>query len=229
MERLESPEPPGVIQFPWAELRRLIPYLRPGQLVTVAARPSLGKSLVAQGLARYTGLHQADPVRPVHPRAGPRRGDGPAPRRRGRRPPRAHHRQGTHRRRLVPPRRGPRDSSRNPAWSSTTPRRSRSRTSGRGCAAWPAGTPAQLAIVDYLQLMDGDVQTESRQREVAAVVGELKAIAREFRIPVVMCCQLNRGPEHRQDKRPHMSDARETGSVENDSDVAILHSPRGLL
>ena len=83
--------------------------------------------------------------------------------------------------------------------------------------------PARLAIVDYLQLMDGGgPEAESRQREVSALVGNLKAIAREFRIPLVMCCQLNRGPEHRQDKRPHMSDARETGSVENDSDVAIL-------
>ena len=70
--------------------------------------------------------------------------------------------------------------------------------------------------------MDGGPQAENRQREVAALVGDLKGIAREFRIPVVMCCQLNRGPEQRQDKRPHMSDARETGSVENDSDVAIL-------
>jgi replicative DNA helicase len=82
--------------------------------------------------------------------------------------------------------------------------------------------PAQLAIVDYLQLMDGGAQAESRQREVSAQVAGLKAVAREFHIPVLMCCQLNRGPENRQDKRPHVSDARETGSVENDSDVAIL-------
>ena len=54
--------------------------------------------------------------------------------------------------------------------------------------------PAQLAIVDYLQLMDGGPEAESRQREVSALVGDLKGIAREFRIPVVMCCQLNRGP-----------------------------------
>jgi replicative DNA helicase len=63
---------------------------------------------------------------------------------------------------------------------------------------------------------------ENRQQEVSALVGGLKAVAREFRIPVVMLCQLNRGPEHRQDRRPHLSDARESGSVDNDSDVAIL-------
>jgi replicative DNA helicase len=67
---------------------------------------------------------------------------------------------------------------------------------------------------------------ENRQHEVSGHVGSLKAIAREFRIPVVMLCQLNRGPEHRADKRPYLSDARESGSVENDSDVAILiHRP----
>ena len=97
LERLESPEPPGVIQFPWAELRRLVPYCRPGQLITVAARPSLGKSLVAQDLSPVHRPAPPDPVRPVHPRTGPRRGDGPAPLRRGRRPARAHHRQGTNR------------------------------------------------------------------------------------------------------------------------------------
>ena len=82
--------------------------------------------------------------------------------------------------------------------------------------------PAQLAIIDYLQLMAPPKGGENRQQEVSALVGGLKAVAREFRIPVVMLCQLNRGPEHRQDRRPHLSDARESGSVDNDSDVAIL-------
>lgn len=221
MERLESPEPPGVIQFPWAELRRLIPYLRPGQLVTVAARPSLGKSLVAQGLARYTGLHKQIPCvlftleqdrdevmdRLLAAEAGVL----------------LEHITGKELTdadwsRLAAAREKFEESSLviDDAPKITVPH---IRARLRGLAR---SEPPQLAIVDYLQLMDGDVQTESRQREVAAVVGELKAIAREFRIPVVMCCQLNRGPEHRQDKRPHMSDARETGSVENDSDVAIL-------
>jgi replicative DNA helicase len=82
--------------------------------------------------------------------------------------------------------------------------------------------PAQLAIVDYLQLMAPPAGTENRQQEVASLVAGLKSVAREFRIPVVMLCQLNRGPEHRQDRQPKVSDARESGSVENDSDVAIL-------
>lgn len=85
--------------------------------------------------------------------------------------------------------------------------------------------PAQVAIIDYLQLMDS-AGGENRQQEVSRLVSGLKAIAREFRIPVVMLCQLNRGPESRHDKRPFLSDARESGAVENDSDVAILiHRP----
>ena len=85
--------------------------------------------------------------------------------------------------------------------------------------------PAQLAIVDYLQLMKG-LKGENRQREVSAAVAGLKSVAREFRIPVVMLCQLNRGPEARHDKRPYISDARESGAVENESDIAILiHRP----
>ena len=86
-------------------------------------------------------------------------------------------------------------------------------------------SPAQVAIVDYLQLMKSG-GGESRERDVSEQVSGLKAIAREFRIPVIMLCQLNRGPESRSDKRPFISDARESGAVENDSDVAILiHRP----
>ena len=61
---------------------------------------------------------------------------------------------------------------------------------------------------------------------MSALVSGLKAIAREFSIPVVMLCQLNRLAEGRSDRRPYLSDARESGAVENDSDVAILiHRP----
>jgi len=221
IERLESPDPPGVIQFPWAELRRLVPYLRPGQLVTVAARPSLGKSLVAQDLARHTGIRRQIPCvlftleqdrdevmdRLLAAEAGVL----------------LEHITGKE---LT-------DSD----WSRIAAAQDRFKESSLVIDDAPRITaphirarlrglarrqPAQLAIVDYLQLMDGGPEAESRQREVSALVGKLKGIAREFRIPVVMCCQLNRGPEHRQDKRPYISDARETGSVENDSDVAIL-------
>lgn len=224
LERMEAGEAPGVIRFPWRDLRDIIPWLRPGQLVSILARPSVGKSLLAGDLARFTGLHEGFPValftmemsrdevmdRLIAAESG------------------------VLHKRIVE---GDLDDA---AWDKiaatqerfagsklfiddtprVTPAHIRARL--RGLAR---REPARLAIIDYLQLM-APPQADNRQQEVAALVGSLKAIAREFRIPVVMLAQLNRGPEHRQDKTPHLSDARESGSVENDSDVAILiHRP----
>jgi len=221
VERLESSAPPGQIQFPWAELRRYVPYLRPGQLVTIAARPSLGKSLMAQDLARYVGLRKRIPCvlftleqdrdevmdRLIAAEAG-----------------------------VLLERIIGKDLDA-AAWTRIAAAKERFEESRLVIDDTPKATPghirtrlramarsdpAQLAIIDYLQLMGTPAGAENRQQEVTALVGNLKAIAREFRIPLVMCCQLNRGPEQRHDKRPHLSDARESGSVDNDSDVAIL-------
>jgi replicative DNA helicase len=225
VERLESPDPPGLVRFPYAELRRLVPWLKPGQLVTVAARPSLGKSLVAQDLARYTGLRRQIPCvlftleqlrdevmdRLLAAEAGVLL---------------SHITEKT---------------ATDEDWSRIAAAQERFATSSLIIDDAPKITPphiravlrgmarrdpARLAIVDYVQLMEGPPGAENRQREVTKLVSDLKDIAREFRIPLVMACQLNRGPEHRQDKRPALSDARETGAIENDSDVAILiHRP----
>lgn len=225
MERMEAAEPPGVIQFPWESLRDLVPFLRPGQLVSVLARPSIGKSLVAGELARYTAIRRQIPTvlftlemdrdevmdRLIAAESG------------------------VLLRRIIE-----RDLDDN-AWERIADARERFTESKLVIDDTPRITivhirarlrgmarhePAQLAIVDYLQLMAPPNGSENRQQEVTALVGGLKAIAREFRIPVVMLGQLNRGPEQRQDKRPYLSDARESGSVENDSDVAILiHRP----
>lgn len=224
LDRLQAGKPPGIIRFPWLDLRRLVPWLRPGQLVTVAARPSLGKSLLGQDLARYVAFDQQIPAilftieqdrdevmdRFIAAEAGvllqnvteSKLDDGEWER------VAAAHARFAESKLII-------DDS-----PKISPAHIRARL--RGVAR---SEPAQLAVVDYLQLMDG-AEGENRQREVSALVASLKAIAREFRIPVVMLCQLNRGPESRHDKRPYLSDARESGAVENDSDVAILiHRP----
>jgi replicative DNA helicase len=85
-----------------------------------------------------------------------------------------------------------------------------------------AGTPAQLVVVDYLQLMTSRGRPENRQQEVSAISRGLKLLAKEFDVPVLVGSQLNRGPEQRSDKRPMLADLRESGSVEQDSDVVIL-------
>lgn len=80
----------------------------------------------------------------------------------------------------------------------------------------------KLLVVDYMQLMTSPKRTESRQQEVSDLSRGLKLLAKEIECPVVAVSQLNRGPENRPNKRPQMSDLRESGSIEQDADVVIL-------
>ena len=78
-----------------------------------------------------------------------------------------------------------------------------------------------LIIVDYLQLMESVGKHESRQTEVAALSKGLKRLSRDMALPVIALAQLNRGVEARLDKRPLLSDLRESGAIEQDSDIVI--------
>jgi replicative DNA helicase len=80
----------------------------------------------------------------------------------------------------------------------------------------------KLAVIDYLGLLKEDRPGQARYKEVGDSVKILRATARELQIPVVLLCQLNRGVEGREDKRPTLSDLKESGEIEQDSDIVLM-------
>lgn len=80
----------------------------------------------------------------------------------------------------------------------------------------------RLIILDYLQLMRGSSNAESRQQEISEISRSLKALARELNIPVIAISQLSRAVESRTDHRPQLSDLRESGAIEQDADLVVL-------
>jgi replicative DNA helicase len=79
-----------------------------------------------------------------------------------------------------------------------------------------------LIIIDYLQLMGGETRNDNRVQEVSYISRNLKILARELNVPVLTAAQLSRAVEQRQDKRPVLSDLRESGSLEQDADIVMF-------
>ncbi|WP_246210618.1 replicative DNA helicase [Nocardioides piscis] len=80
----------------------------------------------------------------------------------------------------------------------------------------------KIIVIDYMQLMTSGKKVESRQLEVSEFSRQIKLLAKELEVPIIALSQLNRGPEQRADKKPMMSDLRESGSLEQDADMVIL-------
>jgi len=79
----------------------------------------------------------------------------------------------------------------------------------------------KLVVIDYLQLMAGDKRVENRQQQISEISRSLKALAKELNVPVVAISQLSRAVEQRENKRPRLSDLRESGAIEQDADLVI--------
>ena len=79
-----------------------------------------------------------------------------------------------------------------------------------------------LVVIDYLGLMQSEHHIDNRVQEVSEISRNLKLMAKEFKVPVICCAQLSRGPESRTDKRPMLSDLRDSGAIEQDADIVLF-------
>jgi replicative DNA helicase len=224
-DRYENPpDLSGLMTVPWTDVRALVPYLRPGELITIGATPGSGKSVTAADLLRHAGLrlglrsvlYTLEMSRAaVMDRIVSAETNVPL----------AHFQQyavddfdwqkiARSSGRFLEGRFRIDDASQTTLASVRTDLRKASRD------------PFSLLLVDYLQLMAPAGRQQNREREVAANAEGLKNIAGEFGIPVVMLAQLNRNAATRPDHTPTKTDLRESGAIEQASDVVILiHRP----
>lgn len=221
LDDLEQPvKEEDLLPPPYLDLQKIIPGLRPGQLIGIGARPGTGKSTVALDFARYTALHLRLPVafftlemtadECMHRILAAETGVDLA-------------RFASH-------------TLTDNDWTRVTSLAADVAESDLDIDDYSECTlgrirahlrrkartnPVRLVVIDYLQLMQAP-KAESRERAVAEISRGLKLMAMEFRVPIIVLAQLNRHSEQRQDKRPQASDFRESGALEQDVDIALM-------
>ncbi len=203
------------------DLDSLLTGLHPGELIVVGARPAMGKTSFAMNIAEHAALNKGR-VTAVFTLEMPREqiamrmlcSDARVDMQRVRR--------GTLRDddwERIAQTLGPLSAA--PMYiddtAAITPTQLRSR-----CRQLKMDKGLDLVVVDYLGLMRADGKTENRQLEVSEISRQLKAIALELKIPIVACAQLSRANKDRVDKRPMLSDLRDSGSIEQDADVVMF-------
>ncbi|MEV8095804.1 replicative DNA helicase [Kitasatospora sp. NPDC085879] len=207
----------------FADFDQLTNGLHPGQMIVIAARPAMGKSTLALDFARAASIHNNLPsvifslemgrneiamrllsaearVALHHMRSGNMTDDD-----------------WTRVARRMP------DVTNAPLYIDDSPNLSMMEIRAK-CRRLKQRNDLRLVVIDYLQLMQsgGSRRAESRQQEVSDMSRNLKLLAKELEVPVIALSQLNRGPEQRTDKKPMVSDLRESGSIEQDADMVIL-------
>jgi len=206
----------------FADLDRTLLGFKPGQMITLAARPGLGKSALALDIARHAAIRQNKGVLVFSlemsrlelgmralaaeayvdsKRLSTRDGLTPSD---WEKLQRAAERMGSAKLGID-----------DDATVTIADIRAKAKT-------WQQTQPLDLIVIDYLQLMSPVVRSPSRQQEVSEISRAVKLLAKELGCPVIALSQLNRGPETRTDKRPVISDLRESGSIEQDSDIVLL-------
>lgn len=224
MESLEAGGDQRGVASGWTDLARLVPRFRPGQLITIAARPGVGKSVAMACIAHYVGVKLGLPVfigtlemstdefmaRLVS------------------------HDAKVNLKHLLEPELLTEDDWERLARSldrlqsadtlviDDTPAMGIPHVRAALRQMRRTGHPAALAVIDYLQLMESPKKVESRQVEVSQYSRGFKLLAKEFEVPIIIGSQLNRDVERRADKKPILADLRESGSVEQDSDIVIM-------
>jgi replicative DNA helicase len=227
LDRLEHLQKEGQsvgIPTGFADLDSLFGGFHPGQVVIVAARPAMGKSTLALDFARTAAIkhdlptmlfslemdrdeikHRLFSAQARIPLHHLRHQGGMTP-------------EDWSRFASVLPR-----ITAAPLHIDDSPNQSLARIQAR-CRAIQQASGLRLVVIDYLQLMQSGAsrRSENRQQEVSDMSRNLKLLAKELHVPVVVLSQLNRGPEQRADKKPMMSDLRESGAIEQDADIVIL-------
>lgn len=221
IDELESPDDPG-IDTGWVDLDLVVNGLRAGQLIVVGARPSVGKSVVSANVAAAAckagiGVHFASlemTKSEVMRRLFSAEGSVDMGR--------LMNKQliGSDWDKLM------KATSRVREWPlhiDDTPSQSLAQIRARAKRT-ARRMPLGLIVVDYLQLMAPRDRRAPREQQVGELSEGLKGLAKELGVPILACAQLNRGPADRNDKRPMMSDLRESGRIEADADIIwLLH------
>ncbi len=203
------------------ELDDLTNGLHPGQMIVIAARPAMGKSTLALDLARSAAIGHNEPAIFFSLEMGKSEiamrllsAEGAVPlqnMRKGMLDQRDW--------RTVAQTRGRINEA--PLYIDDSPNMTLVEIRAK-CRRLKQRAGLKMVIIDYLQLMTSGKRVESRQQEVSEFSRALKLLAKELQVPVIALSQLNRGPEQRTDKKPAISDLRESGSIEQDADMVIL-------